>query len=185
LSDSHPNFNKYQSMLRFLKALRVPNIDEVYPAPMQQDPKTGQMVPAKDVPAAPNPKMLDVQLKEKKFELEKIETQIALQNDVKETNAHVIEMEAHAKSLLAQAKGSEMEPIIKLIYAQIESAGKHKDHVAKMLDLMNDMAGTVNERANQDQANAGMAGMAGPAGNAAVSQNARPNGGGGAGGLAH
>jgi chaperonin GroES len=185
LSDTHPGYNRYQSQLRLLKAQKIPNIEEVFPAPMQQDPKTGQMQPAKDFPPPPNPKMLDLQLKGKKLELEQMKAKVELQLDVKETDAHILEMEANARKLIAEGKNAQMDPIIKLIYAQIEAAGKHRDHVVKILDTMNDMAETVNDRTDQAAANAGMGGMAGQPANAGVSANARPNGGGGAAPVAH
>jgi len=171
--------------MRLLKAQRIPNIEEVFPAPMQQDPKTGQMVPAKDFPPPPNPKLLDVQIKQKKVELEEKKLQVQLQDEVKETQAHIIEMEAHARQMLAEAKGAQLDPIIKLIYAQIEAQGKRRDHLVSMLDTMNDMAETFNDRTDQAAANAGVGGVAGQPANAAVPANARPNGGGGAAPVAH
>jgi chaperonin GroES len=185
LSDTHPGYNRYQAQMRLLKAQRIPNIEEVFPAPMQQDPKTGQMVPAKDFPPPPNPKLLDVQIKQKKVELEEKKLQVQLQDEVKETQAHIIEMEAHARQMLAEAKGAQLDPIIKLIYAQIEAQGKRRDHLVSMLDTMNDMAETFNDRTDQAAANAGVGGVAGQPANAAVPANARPNGGGGATPVAH
>lgn len=178
LANQAPGFNRYRSTLRLLKAWKVPNIEEIYPQPMMQDPKTGQQVPAPDIPPPPNAKLLDVQVKEKKLQIEMLDTMATLQLEVKESAARVDKLRAEALKLAAEAKGLQVEPLIKLIYAQIESEGNRRDHLLKRIEVINDTLETMNGIVGQggDSAHPGMGGMAGSPANAGVSQGARPNG---------
>jgi hypothetical protein len=139
LSNQLPGFNRYQCTLRWLKALNVSGIEEIYPQPMGQDGK-----PAADFPPpGPDAKMLQVQingqaqaLKEKEFQAEQQTEMIKLQSELIKTQAEIENLRAQAELYIAQSKSEEVEPQIKLIYAQIEAAGSRKDNLMRLIELV-------------------------------------------------
>src|SRR6185369_10843869 len=75
MSGSLPGFNRYKSQLRLLKAMNVPDIEEVFPQPMTQG-QDGKPIPAQDFPPpGPDAKMLEVQIKQQAQQLKEMEFQ--------------------------------------------------------------------------------------------------------------
>ena len=70
LAGAQPGYNKYQAHRRLLRAMKVSAPDEILPQPMEKG-QDGKPQPAKDFPPIPNPKMMEVQVKMGKLELEK------------------------------------------------------------------------------------------------------------------
>jgi hypothetical protein len=184
LSDTHQGFNRYRSMLRLLKAQRVSNIEEVYPAPTMQGPD-GKSQPAADFPPPPNPKLMALQLKQSEFELKKNEFMAEQQQakaealqEANESMARIMKMQAETAKLLAEAKGAETEPVIKMLFASIEAEGKHKDRMLAFAEMISKRMESANVagRSGGDSGNAGMGGMAGSPANAGVPAMARTNG---------
>ena len=180
-----PGHNKYQCVLRLYKAMNVPDIAKILPPPTQQGPD-GKPQPAPDWPAPPNPKMLEVQIKQgelqlktQQFQSDQMEMKIQLQMDIQESLANVEKMKAQAVKLLADAKGAEVEPIIKMIYAQIEAEGKRQDRIMKMIDL----AASHMEKANGANDGGRMERVGAAAPNGGVPQAAAPVGPGNPGGM--
>ena len=152
LAGSSPGFNRYRANLRLLKALKVPNIEEIYPPP--KDPQTGQPMP--DYPLPPNPKVLDVQVKMQKVQLDAMklqaqqrQDQLTAMLDARKELAEIDQLKANTAKLLAEAKAAESDPAIKLLFAQIEAGQKRADRLleyAKLIDQrmerMNDGSGT-------------------------------------------
>ena len=138
-----PGFNRYQAILRALRARNIPNIEEIFPPPMTQGPD-GKPIPSKDFPPpGPDPKMLDVQikaaaqhLKEVEFQAAQREKQVTLQMELFKTQAQIAQMQADASLKLSQAKGAEVDPQIKLLYAEIESQGNKRQHILDLLDII-------------------------------------------------
>jgi chaperonin GroES len=190
LAGSQPGYNRYRSNLRLLKAMRVPNIEEVYPAP--KDPQSGKELP--DYPPPPNPKLLavqqkqgELQLKQQEFAAEQRKDQTRLLLEVRESMAKVDEMKAMTAKLLAEADAAKAEPIIKMIYAQIESEGKKQDSLLKAVELidkrMESMNGAGKGGDSAAQPDTGMAGAEGGAAVPALLGVAKPNGAGAHGGV--
>jgi len=187
LSNTQPNFNRYKSMLRYLKAIKVPDVDEVYPPPMQQGPN-GQPQPAQDVQMPPNPKMIEAQrkmqetqIKVEQFKLEQVRFQVDLMNEVKESQAKVIELEARAAKEMAEAGATKVDPLIKLIYAQIEGENSKKDRNLKMIELIAKQLENMNAGESRSEGAApaghpGVAGLAGLGANAGILPPPRANG---------
>ncbi len=142
-STKFPGFNRYQAGLRWLKAMQIPDIEQIYPQPMQQGPQ-GQMVPAQDFPPpGPDAKMLEVQIKAQAQKLKEAEFQqgmregaIRLQMEIQESFAKTIELQAKATLETSQAKGADVDPAIKLIYAEIEAQGAKRGHLLDLLDIV-------------------------------------------------
>jgi hypothetical protein len=179
LSATQPGFNRYKTMKRYLAALRVQNPDEIYPPPMQPGPD-GKPQPAPDHPPPPNPKLLDIQIKQGKLELDKQEFQTTLQLQIQESAAKVQQLRAMAAKLLAEADATKFEPLIKIIYAQIESEGKHQDRLLGVAQLMQKHMEHVDGASGQDRGESGMGGMEGSSANAPAAGVSRPNGAGAA-----
>jgi chaperonin GroES len=147
-----PGFNRYQAGLRWLKAMKVPNVDEIYPQPMTQGPD-GKPVPSPDFPPPPpDPKMITAQANAQKVQLQAqaqqasmMETHVKLINEVQESRAKVQNLLAQAQLYEAQAKTEVSEPIIKLIYAEIESEGRRSERLLTAADMLLTHAGKANE----------------------------------------
>lgn len=151
LAQSTPGFNRYQTTLRFLKTLNIPEIEQIYPPPMTQGPD-GKPQPATDFPPQPDPKMMQVQVKQgelqlkvQEFQSSQMQMKITLQIQLEETMAKIQNLRAQSELYIAQSKSEEVEPQIKLIYAQIESEGAHKDRLLKLLDTMAKIAVPLKE----------------------------------------
>src|SRR5208282_825103 len=189
LSDTHPGFNRRKSMLRFLNANHIPNIEEIYPVPMQPDPQNPQkMVPAQDVPPLPNAKMLEVQvkgmlaqMKEKEVQLKQMDLKAKYMIQAQESTARIDEMRANTAKLLAEAKSEGTDRVISLLTAAIESEEKHRDRALKMSDQLTDMIGDIYGGAGSgagggNTGQPGMGGMAGSSANAALPAAPKGNG---------
>ncbi len=139
-----PGHNRYQAMLRFYKAYKVPEIEQFMPPPQGAPGPDGKPTPAADFPSPPDPKMLEIQIKgqaqqldQQRFQADQMEMKITLQREVMETQAKVLNLQAQAQLYVAQSKATEMEPEIKLIYAQIESLGARNSHLLQLIDTVN------------------------------------------------
>ena len=181
---SLPGHNKYQAIKRLYRAMMVPNIEEFFPQPMTKGPD-GKPVPAPDFPPpGPDPKMLEVQIKEKAQQLKELEFQFSqkqwqadIQIQLAETEAKIADLQASATLKASQAKSAEADPAIKLIFAEIEWQGQHKQHLQSMLDILTKNIGAKKDESGSDSKrptvvrveaapqNAGVLGLATPVSN--------------------
>ncbi len=186
LSDTHPGFNRRKSMLRFLIAHKVSAIDEIYPQPMMPDPNDPtkkKQIPAPDVQAPPNPKMMEVQvklqavaLKEKDLQVKGMDMKLKHLIQAHESEARINLMRAQAAKAIAEGKVAETDPLIKLIHESIESEEAHRNRALELADQMTDMIGDIyggGGAAGRDSGNAGVGAQ--PAGQS-VSAVAKGNG---------
>jgi chaperonin GroES len=182
LANQVPGFNRYRTTRRLLKAMKVPNIEEVYPEP--KDPQSGKPMP--DYPPPPNPKLLavqqkqaELQLKAKQFEADQVQMKIDTLLEAQESQARIAKMIAETEKIKAEAKGAAAEPLIKMLYAQIESEGKHRDQLLKFAELIDKKMERMNGASGDgDKAggDAGVAGLEGSPANAGVPSVPRSNG---------
>jgi len=183
-----PGHNKYHALTRLYKAMQIPAIDEIMPPPTVPGPD-GQPQPAADFPPQPNAKMLEMQIKqaaqkldETRFQAEQQELKVTLMLSVQESIATVNKLNAQAAKLAAEAKGADVEPIIKLIYASIESEEKGRDRLMKMAELITNRM-DKGAKGNGHDAGAGMAGVAAAPTDQGVPATAAPVGPGNPGGM--
>ena len=146
-SQQMPGFNRYQTGLRWLKAMKVQDVQQIYP-PLPKDPQTGQQM--QDFPPpGPDPKMITAQATAQKVQLqgqdqqqeamrEQVKLRVDLMTQLQESSARVNQMNAQAQLFLAQAKEADAAPAIKMIYAQIESEGKNYAELLAMVKHVND-----------------------------------------------
>jgi hypothetical protein len=172
-AQSTPGYNRYQTELRFLKSMSIPEIDQILPPPMTQGPD-GKPAPAQDYPPPPNPKMMEIQIKQQaqqleqqQFMSEQMQSKIELQMEVQETMAKIQNLQAQAAEHLANAENARTDPAIKLLYAQIEAEGMHKDRLVKIVDVISNLIQKGMAK-NGSNAGAGLAAMEAPIANAGV-----------------
>ncbi len=129
-----PGYNRYQVEKMYLKAIKVNNIDQVYPDP--QGPNA--------VPPMPNPR---VQIEQIKSQTKMQETQLKLrmealklQEEASVNQAKVQNLQAQAVKLLAEAQGVDTGHQIALLEAQIGAAKAQQEGVLKHIDLLIKMA---------------------------------------------
>ncbi len=133
LSEKEPGFNKYLVVTDFLEAYDVEGIEDKYP-----DPKG-----PKAIQPAPNPKMLEVQLKEKSLQFEQQKHQdnmqlavITMKDDLRLTEAKIAELDAKATKELSEANGVNTGHQIAMIEMQLGAAKAHKEGLLGALKLM-------------------------------------------------
>jgi hypothetical protein len=140
-----PGHNRYKAIRRVYEVMDVPNIDEVFPPPKPQQPQPGQPQPTgePDIPTPPNPKLLEVQIKQGKLELDKQELQynmksgmLEIKREIMETQAIIMEKQAKAMKLMAEAKGVEKQHEVNMINAQIAAHKAGMDGLLKAADIM-------------------------------------------------
>jgi chaperonin GroES len=142
-----PGYNLYEANKMYLRALQVPGIEVIYPDP--NGPNA--------VPPIPNPKVVVEQLKQetkqKELQLKMQETLLKLQQDAELNQAKILQLQAQAIKLLAEAQGVETGHQIALIEAEIGAAKQHNERIMHMIDTIRELAIAS---ANYEQRMAGM-----------------------------
>lgn len=169
---STPGYNIVEVEKDYLRALKVTDIDRIYPGPDK-------------VPPLPNPKMaveqLKISVKEKDLELKKMMFVSEMQEEMKLNQAKILELNAKAAKEIAEAKGVEAGHNIAAFEAAIGAMKHHNDNLNKRIEMM--MKGMENGASNDGNANSGqLDGMAKAPGNPITPQGAGgsaqiPNGG--------
>jgi chaperonin GroES len=126
-----PGFNRYWTTRRVLEARNITDIDEIFPVPA---PAEGVPEGAlTDIPSPPDPKMMEIQIKQGKLQLEQQAFQLEqqrfaaeMQNDVIELQtgiqlkqAQIYELQAKATKELAEAKGVETGHMVGILQTQM------------------------------------------------------------------
>lgn len=131
-----PGYNKYEVERNFLEALEVSDIDVILP-----DPKGPNAVPP-----MPNPKMLEVQIKEKKLQLDaqqqKIDMQLQsakLMQEAELIKGKVEELHAKAAKALAEAGSKEAGHQVALINAEIALQKGRYEGTIRAAELLHNM----------------------------------------------
>lgn len=170
-----PGHNRYKSIRRVYEALDVPNIDEVFPPPKPPQPQPGQPPQQQqgepDIPTPPNPKLLQIQIQQGKLELEKQDQQynqklgmLELKREISETQAIIIEKQARAMKMIAEARGVDKQHEVNMLNAQIAAHKAGLDALMKAADIM----GKEYERMNRGDNSEGKSGNGGGAAGAGM-----------------
>lgn len=129
-----PGQDVYVATMRYYKALRVPNPEEIYPNP--KDPKVA-------IPAQPNTKLIDSQAKmlmaqarAQEVEYQKATAFASVMAEVQESQAKIIELMASAQKLKAEAAGVQTGHAIALIDAEIALRKQTNDGMLSALKLL-------------------------------------------------
>lgn len=156
-----PGYNKYEVEKKYLQALRVSDIEKVFP-----DPKGKNAVPP-----VPNPKVvvesMKLQIKELDIKLKYKLAQAKLLQEADVNRAKIAELEAKATKELAEAKGVDVGNQLEAIKQSIEIAKHQQDGIMKAMDILTSLE---KETMNNGNTEGGMGGMAQPPGDGGSSQ---------------
>jgi len=133
VSMTSPGFNLYAVNKRYLEAIKVTNIDEIYPDP--QGPNA--------VPPPPNPKVQVEQIKAQ-TKAQDIQTKAKLgaaklMQDAQLNEAKILKLEAEALLAAEQADGVKDGHQIALIEAQIGAAKLHQQGLIESIKILKDI----------------------------------------------
>lgn len=128
-----PGYNKYLVEKNFLKAFKISDIDKIYPDPQGPDA----------VPAIPNPKVVQEQMK---MEIKKLDitmktklAQAKMLQEAEINRAKITELEARAIKELSEAQGVETGHQIAAIEAAIGVAKAQQEGYMKAFDILDSM----------------------------------------------
>jgi len=128
-----PGYNKYEVEKKYLAALRISDIEKIFP-----DPKGPNAIPPQ-----PHPKIIiesmKTQVKQLDIQLKSKLAQAKLLNEVELTRAKINELTAKAEKERAEAKGVETGPQIAAIEAAIGAAKSHQDGLLKALEILSSL----------------------------------------------
>lgn len=145
LAGSRPGFDVYAVTKQYLEAFDVDDIDTIYPNP--KGPKA--------LPPPVNQQLeLDKVSLQADIEAQKQDMQLAvaqLTQDAQLNDAKVVELQAKAAKLLAEAKGVDTGHQIALMDAQLSMAKHHQSTVFSALTLLQKMVAGKKQAAPQQQ----------------------------------
>jgi len=161
-AQSTPGYNRYEVEKRFLSAIKVQDIEAVFP-----DPKGPNAIPPQ-----PHPKVqieqMKTQVKQMDIQLKAKIAQMELLQEAEVNRAKITKLEADAVKALAEADGVKAGHAIALIEAQIGAAKNHQDGILKVIDILQKQLGEGSDTGR-------MAGMASASGNSGGAQPSEGN----------
>jgi len=130
LSTNTPGFDRYQATKRLLVALKVPDIEQIFP-----DPKGPNAIPPQ-----PNPKVLIEQAKEQTKQL-KIQTEkdiklAQLAQEAEHAQAEMVKLEAEAILALAKARETDNGHAIALLNTMLGAAKQRQEGIFSMIEVL-------------------------------------------------
>jgi chaperonin GroES len=150
---STPGYNIPAVEKNFLRALRVDGIEQIYPGPDK-------------VPPLPNPKMAAEQVKTErekmKVDARMQEFMAGLEETRRVNDAKILQLEAQAAKLVADADDADVGHELKMLDASIQAFKAHNDSINKQMEL------SLKRQENAANQSGGPAGMAGAPGNPSV-----------------
>lgn len=149
-----PGYNTYEVEKQYLKALKVPNIDMLYP-----DPNGPNAVPPPANPKAEIEKQ-KLELENVRLQFEMKQAQIELMQEAELNQAKIVNLQAQAAKLYAEADGVGKGHEIALLDAQIGAAKHNQANILKMIDLMQKATAHENEMKQKAAMNSAEAGGA-------------------------
>lgn len=130
LSTNTPGFDRYQATKRLLIAMKVPDIEQIFP-----DPKGPNAIPPQ-----PNPKVLIEQAKEQTKQL-KIKTEkdiklAQLAQEAEHAQAEMVKLEAEAILALAKARETDNGHAIALLNTMLGAAKQRQEGIFSMIEVL-------------------------------------------------
>lgn len=147
-----PGYNRYEVEKRWLQAIKITDIEKVFPNP--KGPNA--------VPPPPNPKLqaeqLKAQVKQADIQLKTKVAMLKMAQEAELNRAKILELQAKAEKELAEANGVDVGHTIALINAEIAASKHRMDGVLKAMELLQSeaMKGETSGNINEG----GMGGMA-------------------------
>ena len=160
-----PGYNLYEVNKRYLTALKIEDIDKVFPDPKGPDaikPPPNPKVQVEEMKM--QGKQADLQAKTQQAQMElKLEV-MKLAEDAKVKDAQVMKLQAEAQKLMAEAQGVDTGHKIAMLNAQIGAEKAHRDSLLKSAELMMKAMDLDQEHKIENHA-AGLGGLANPSSN--------------------
>ena len=159
-----PGYNLQEVEKNFLRAHRVPNIDQIYPGPDKVPPLPNPKMQAEQVKA--QVKMQQIQSDQQKFIVE-------LMEERRVNSAKILEIQARAEKEMAEAKGVETGHQLAAIDAVIGILKHHDETLNKRIDAMLKHMEITNAA---NDSGAGVSGMGTPPSNSGIQGSPQPMG---------
>ena len=144
-SASVPGYNQAAVEKRYLAAMQVPDIQEVFPVDEQGNPM---------IQPPPNPeiqtKMAELEFEREKFQFEQMEKITRLEMDGTKLDAEIMKIESTAILNMAKAEGQEAGQQLEAYKLELEDLKSQRDNVTKQIGVLHGMAKL--EAANRDKA---------------------------------
>lgn len=176
-SRESPGYNRAIVERSFLEALRVRNVDQLFPLDEQGQPA---------IQPPPNPKVLAEETRKAEVQRKTEEGQTnaklraaELLAEVEESKARIKQLEAKAEELKAKAKSETVNSELYAINTQLEVSRAKHEGMLRAVEVLKDVLGDINGKGNKgaDQPR-GVPGVAGPANNGGGNGAAPPGAGG-------
>lgn len=145
-SQSSAGYDLDEVERRFLRTLRVPDVDIVFPGSEKKPPSPNYKIQLEQMRS-------ETKLQEAKMQMQLKAMELLSQVDL--LRAQVEELQASKVLKLAQAKGVESGQAVALISAQIGAAKAHQDHLLKAAKLIMDGIGKEQENGSRNTAAGG------------------------------
>jgi chaperonin GroES len=132
-----PGYSIPEVEKRFLKAIKVQGIEQVYPDPNGPNaikPPPNIKIQLEEMKQ--EAKKAQAQLDAKKFEFEVMTTRFELQQEAEMQQAKIMQLQAQTLKLYAEANGVDVGHDIALLQLQISQANHHKETALKTLELL-------------------------------------------------
>lgn len=160
-----PGYNQYLVERRWLEALRIPNIEQVYP-----DPKgpNAILVP----PPQPDSKVIvegmKLEFEKMKFQSEIHMKMFDLMQEIEYLRAEIVEKESRAALNMAQAEGVEAGHQIGAMQQAVALMKQKQDGLLHALKILQDLSDKKEEKTGNGSNTTGMEGMAQQLGNSGM-----------------
>ena len=148
-SMSVPGYNQSAVEKRYLEAMKIQDINEVYPTDEQ-----GQPV----IPAPPNPEiqttMAELEFEREKFQFEQMEKISRLEMDGLKLDAEIMKIESTAILNMAKAEGEEAGRQFDQYKADLENMKSSRENLTKQIEAMYGLAKLEASTRNKEAAGA-------------------------------
>ena len=128
LSGTMPGYNRYAVERRLLESMEVPNIDEIFPKP--GTPGAQQPSPPPNVMIA----QIKAQIESKKIEAADRRHQLELMENARLNQAKILQLEAQALKLRADAGVAENSQILDLMDYELKAAQTYQQQLTGAID---------------------------------------------------
>lgn len=122
-----PGYNRYQVELRYLEALRIEDVEQVFPNPEGENA----------IPSPPNVDMLKLQLQEDLGKKDFLVSMAELHLKAADLDSEIVKREAESLLLLAKAEAEEAGPQIESYKLELENLRDRREKLVSFMEAMN------------------------------------------------
>jgi len=181
MAGSLPGYNRYEVERRVLDAMEVPNIDQIFPKP--GSPGAAQPQPPVQVQVA----TIKAQIEQAKLQSGDRRHQLETMEEVRLNSARILQLEAQALKLKAEAGAAANDPILQMMDKELAAAQHYQQQLNDTVDNYVKLFESQQQGAQGGQPGSTqqgpVGGVAAPGGNPAVQGVSEGAGGGSQGGM--